>query len=249
MQLIERYKNGETIEVYQHIYALGDKAFEPDIFQDVKSVLSETFKRVKYNLEVIYKALVEMNYRFNTDFSYTSNRPLAEPLNNCETLLQELDENVRPFGFIPLSFRIFYQIVGSCNFSWDYKKYPEIYWEYADPIQVMAIDDVVRLMAVLDWKESMLEILEDSEDACTYIPFSADFYHKDNVSGGEPYAIEITKHKSIDSRVLFEGNETTFIHYLRLNFEKCGFTRIDNPNNSRDYDYFFDKVKPQLIEI
>ncbi len=249
MSFIERYKQGETIEVYQDIHKLCEKAFEKEYFEDIEQVLIETFTRVKHNLEAIYETLIEQKYQFKTDFNCTSDYPIAKPLKNCDKLLVKLDKAVKKFGYVPLSFKMFFKIVGSCDFGWDCETNPEILWDYADPIQINSLDDILEMMKDADWKEMTEEGIEDDEEYLPNIGFSADYYHKDNVSGGEEYSIEITKRPSIDSRVLNEEHDTTFIDYLRLSFEKCGFIRIDNPDNQNYYSAFFEKVKPKLIKI
>jgi hypothetical protein len=251
MTLIERYKKGETIEVYQEIYLLGEKAFEKNVFAEIEPVLIETFQRVKYNLEILYAALTERKYQFKTLYECTSDYPIAKPLKNCDKLLIKLDKTVQKFGYVPLSLKMFFKIVGSCNFGWDYDTEPNLIWEYADPIQIAALDDILSLMKAEDWKEMMKELVEDGidEDNCPYIEFSADYYHKDNVSGDQGYAIELTPRPSIDSRVLFEEHKTTFIHYLRLYFQKGGFIRIDNPDNEHDFADYLELVLPKLLKI
>lgn len=139
MSLIERYKQGDTIEVYRDIYNLGEKAFDKEYFEDVKQVLLETFARVKYNLDMIYEALLEQKYQFKTRFDCTSDYPIARPLKDCDKLLAKLDKEAKPFGYVPLSFKMFFRIVGSCNFGWDYETNPQIPWAYADPIQINAL--------------------------------------------------------------------------------------------------------------
>jgi hypothetical protein len=251
MTLIERYKKGETVKVYQEIHLLGEKAFEQPIFAEVEAVLIETFQRVKYNLEILHAALTEQNYQFKTIYECTSDYPIAKPLKNCDKLLARLDKTVQKFGYVPLSLKMFFKIVGSCNFSWDYDENPNIIWEYADPIQVSALNDMLALMQADDWKGLMKDLVYEGidEDNCPYIEFSADYYHKDDWSGGQGYAIELTQRPSIDSRVLFEAHKTTFVNYLRLYFQKGGFIRIDNPDNVHDFAGYLESVLPKLLKI
>ena len=56
MRLYDRYIKGETEEVYQDIYALGQDAFLPTNLPEIEKVLTETFQRVAYNLDIIYKS-------------------------------------------------------------------------------------------------------------------------------------------------------------------------------------------------
>jgi hypothetical protein len=250
MTFLERYKNGETIEVYQEIQDLGQKAFEKPYFKDVNGVLNETFERVNYNLEIIYQYLVGIGYKFRTDAKYTSYQPIAKPLENCEKLLEKLDKMVKPFGHVPLSFKTFYRIVGSCNFTWDYETDEYLLWGYSDAIEIFALDDLIDVHIDMDWRDETKEMIEEEgKDSRICLDFAADFYHKDNVSGGGAYTIEITKKPSIDSSVHLDNIETTFINYLRMTFENCGFLRITYPEHENDYAAFFEKVKPQLKKI
>ncbi|GAA3760516.1 hypothetical protein [Flavobacterium ginsengiterrae] len=247
MTFYQRYINGETKEVYDDIHKLGADAFLSDNIIDVEKVLTETFERTAYNLDIIYKELVNINYVFKTDFQYNFERPLIKPLKNTESLLQELDKSVKQFGFVPLSLIMFYKIVGACNFAWDYDTNEDYIWNCADPIQIISLDDLVSMYT----DEYALETFEEyyNEDGFIHLDLSADYLHKDNISGGAPYALQITKNPSVDSQFLNEEHNTTFINYLRICFENCGFSRITNPKYKNDYQAFFEKVKPQLKKI
>ncbi len=247
MKLIERYSNGETVSVWEEIEMMEVDAFKPEIYSEVEKVLDETFNRVRYNLEVIHEELLKIGYNFNNDESCNSLRPLNKPLKNADKLLHKLDKMVKPFGYVPVTLKKFYQIVGSCNFGWDYENDENFMWHYSDPIQIGSLDDLVEEMKENDWVEMMKENAADGEPV--YLELAADFYHKDNVSGGMAYSIEMTKQPSIDSLFLFEEHETTFVNYLRICFENCGFSRITNPENKNIYEVFFETVKPKLKPI
>ncbi len=247
MNLIERYNNGETVSVWQDIETMGQAAFKPEIYSEVEEVLDETFSRVRYNLDVIHEELLKIDYKFNLDESYSSSKPVNKPLKNADKLLGNLDKMVKPFGYVPVTLKKFYQIVGSCNFGWDYENNETLMWHYSDPIQIGSLDDLIQEMKDNDWQEMMDENVGDGEPV--YLELAADFYHKDNVSGGMAYSIEITKQPSIDSLFLFEEHETTFVNYLRICFENCGFSRITNPKSNNKYKAFFDVVIPRLKPI
>ncbi len=247
MNLIERYNNGETVSVWKDIEMMGEDAFKPEIYSEVEQVLNETFNRVRYNLEVIYEELLKIGYNFNNDKSCNSLKPLTKPLKNADKLLDKLDKMVKPFGYVPITLEKFYQIVGSCNFGWDYENNKAFMWHYSDPIQIGSLDDLIEEMKDNDWQEMMNENVAKGEPV--YLELAADLYHKDNVSGGMAYSIEITKQPSIDSLFLFEEHETTFGNYLRICFENCGFSRITNPENKNNYKAFFEAIKPKLKPI
>ncbi|WP_183557760.1 hypothetical protein [Mucilaginibacter sp. SP1R1] len=249
MNFIERYLSGENgASVYKDIYALKDDAFNEVHFDDVLAVLTETFTRVAFNLGIIYQELININYVFKTVFDSNSDRPLLPPLPNAEELIAELEKMVADFGKIPLSLKLFYKIVGACNFVWDYETKPNLLWDTADPIQIESLDDLVAYVSTADWKEYIKDCLE-YEDEVPALELAADYLHKDNISGGPPYSIEITKEDSIDALFLNAPNNTTFIGYLRICMENCGFPGASNFKQQQSFRDFYIKTKPQLKSI
>ena len=247
MTLYDRYINGQTEQVYEEIYALGQAAFLPDNLPDIEKVLTETFKRVAHNLDIIYSELKNIDYIFKTEFEYNFQRPLVNPLADTEELLLKLENAVQPFGFVPLSLKMFYRIVGACNFAWDYDTNGEYIWQYADPIQIGSLDDIVAEVTDESYLVGLTEYFD--EYGFVSLQLSADYFHKDNTSGGPAYSLKITEEQSVDAEFLNEEHDTTFINYLRICFDNCGFSRIANPENDNDYQAFFNKVKPQLKPI
>jgi len=219
----------------------------PANLPDIEKVLTETFQRVSYNLDIIYSELKDINYCFKTEFEYNSQRPLIKPLADTEKLLIKLENAVRPFGFVPLSLKMFYRIVGACNFGWNYDTNEEYFWQFADPIQISSLADIVNEVKDEDYLSHLTEYYE--EDGFVSIQLSADYLHKDNTSGGPAYSLKLSQKQSVDGQFLNEEHNTTFINYLRICFGNCGFSRIANPENKNDYQSFFDKVKPQLKPI
>ena len=248
MNLHERYLNGETKDVYDKIYELGFDAFNSENKEIVEKILIETFERVLFNLEIIYKELVKIGYLFKTNCKFNWEKPLHKPLDNTELLIERTDLIVKPFGFVPLSLKYFYRIVGGVNFVWDFETNDEFMWDMADPIQISSLDSIVQELSNEYWREEIQQYVDDEEFGCAFIDLSADDLHKDNVSGGQSYALEITKEKSVDAKFLNEPNETTFINYLRICFEHCGFPGIKTSDNS-NFNFFCKSVKPQLKKI
>ena len=93
----------------------------------------------------------------------------------------------------------------------------------------------------------MREIVAEGE--IPFLELSADYLHKDNISGGPPYSLEITKHPGFDGLFLNEPNNTTFINYLRICIDNCGFPLIRRADCVNNYQAFFDKIKPLLKPI
>ena len=247
MTYLDRYNSGETESVYGDIYNLEWSELDQDTKSTVEAVLTETHQRVLHNLEVIYLELLNRDYQFKTEFEYNFERPLHKPLPNTESLLEQLDAAVQPFGYVPESLKMFYKTVGGVNFGWDYNTNEDLMWNMADPIQIRSLDGLVSEVTDEYWRESMQECPDDEGRAS--LDISADDYHKDNISGGPAYSILLTTQPSVDSLLLNEQNNTTFIDYLRICFEHCGFPGIERPEYENDYDDFYTKLKPLLKKI
>lgn len=230
--LLEKYINGEYEEVYDEIYSLEQDAFLPENFTQIDLVLKETFRRVAYNLDIIYKELKNINYQFvPANIADDWQTPVLPPAADTESLLAQLKSKVEPLNYIPFSLQYFYKIVGSCTFCWDYDAKPEIPWEGADPL------DIPPLKYLLDnINEGFI-----NDD----IMITGDYLHKDNVSG-DTYTLELPKSQTVDS--LFSYYDIFFIEYLRLTFRNCGFTMADECDY-QSLKAFCDVVRPQLLEI
>lgn len=249
MNLYDRYLKGEQEAVYKEIYELKDEALNSEYKKEVEQVLTETFERVAFNLQVIYRELLEIGYAFKIDCKHNFEKPIHAPLAHTELLLEQLDLAVQPFGFVPLSLKYFYRIVGGVNFAWNFEAKEQLMWDMADPIQLASLDSLVDEVTYDYWKEDIQLYVDDIDFGCAFLYLSADDLHKDNVSGGEAYALEITKEKSVDARFMNEANQTTFVDYLRICFEYCGFLGMSKSTVDKNYQKFFNKVKPQLKSI
>jgi hypothetical protein len=69
------------------------------------------------------------------------------------------------------------------------------------------------------------------------------------ISGGGAYSIELTTKPQVDSRYLNEEHETTFINYLRIAMENCGFSRANVVEDLPEFVGYRSKVKPLLKPI
>jgi hypothetical protein len=231
MTLFDRYLKGDTIEVYNEINSLGQDAFDLKNFTQVDLILTETFKRVLFNLDIIYASLKGINYHFNPNPVYDWQKPLLPPDPGTELLLLELKSKVQNAGHIPLSIEYFYKIVGSCNFCWDWGTKPDIPWEGADPLEIPPIKVLLEMVYEDYGRDDIL--------------IAGDYLQKDNVSGS-CYNIQLTQTPSVDS--LFLGWDMRFIEYLRLTFTNCGFSKADECEYE-SLTSFCNKVRPQLLKF
>jgi len=238
MNLLKRYLQGDTIMVYEEIDRMGSTAFKGNNLREVNAVLTETMSRVAYNLDLIYAALVNEKYCFKKNPQHDFEYPLLKPWWSTQLRIYRLERSVRKLGYVPLSLKVFYKIVGSCNFAWDYDADDNILWEGSDPIQICAITDLLPEAKQIE-----------PDDEPVGLPVSADYYHKDNISGGPAYSVELTARSQVDSLFLYEEHETTFINYLRIALENCGFSRAYAVNELPDFMNYCRKVKPLLKPI
>lgn len=250
MSFFERYINFEDGRlIFAEIDKLGSQVFSDKYRAEVLMVLNETFTRLAFNLDLIFSELTKIDYCFTKKFTDNSDKPISKPLYNVNLLLQKFEGSVSDFGYVPLSLKMFYKVVGSCNFAWDTNHNFETFWPLADPIQINSLDNLVSYVSEDDWKEYLTETLEDEDNPIPFVELAADFYHKDNISGGLAYSIQLTKKESIDSLFLNELHQTTFINYLRICMENCGFSRVDHLRTNKKYNDFCNRVKPLLKAI
>jgi len=139
MNVLARYLQGNTVQVYEELERMGKDAFEGNNLVDTNAVLNETMNRVAYNLGVIHAALVDENYCFKKDPVEDFEFPVLKPQLETSFYVDELQEIVSDLGHVPLSLKVFYKVVGSCNFAWDYDADATIPWEGADPIQLFPL--------------------------------------------------------------------------------------------------------------
>ncbi|MCM3874414.1 MAG: hypothetical protein ND895_27300 [Pyrinomonadaceae bacterium] len=171
----------------------------------------EMMRRTRGNLEVLHKRLLALGYRFSNPES-----ALLEPDAEVEASIAFLEENI---GKVPLALSSFYRVVGCVDFTGGHPEWEGC--EYPDPI---VVDPVAY--SVSEAQEFLeLESPNDytiSNSGIFRIPIAPDYYHKEDVSGGLWYGIEVPNENE-DPELLEEWHHTTFVGYLRLCFEWGGF--------------------------
>jgi hypothetical protein len=107
------------------------------------------------------------------------------------------DELESEAGPLPLSLVAFWQEVGAVDLVGMHRSWPT----GLDPL-------------VVDPPEGPLAELYD-EDEETYASLAPDELHKDNISGGDPYGLELPN-PAADFRFMYEPHDLLFVPYLRL---------------------------------
>lgn len=226
MSYLERYKQGEYVEVWNELYTIGDSLVTSSKRNDAIAVAEETMKRVKQNIETLYQKLLDLDYRF-----VKPNKAYIQAKENDYDKIEQLSEFV---GGIPLSLKAWFKIVGQVDFRGSHPELAGYYptdWEkdfnphsntksypyYSDPIFMPALDDVLmQAEEINDYRDSDDFDIENME----WMPLP-DWFHKAGVSGST-YYFNLPE-KAIDTRLIREPHDTTFVNYLRLAFQWGGF--------------------------
>lgn len=215
-QYLERYLNGEHEAVWQELLTLGALDHESAVFLDVYAVAQETMSRAKHNVLTIISRLEDIAYQFALpEQVHTS------PASDAGENLQKLVSHAGP---LPLSLQAWYEIVGGVCLMGNHEKLaffsspiasypPQI---YSDPLVVFPIQAAIGSID-LDQGD-----IQENSSGEFLIPIAPDAYHKANISGGAPYEIRLPC-SDVDTILLNEWQDTTFVNYLRICFQWGGF--------------------------
>lgn len=110
----QRYQQGEYVQVWRELVALGDQVRSEPHYNDARAVAQETMRRVRHNVELIHSRLQAIGYEFQFPA-----KAVSPPRNEQ---IAELDEFEREVGHVPLSLRAWAEVVGSVNFMGNYPK-------------------------------------------------------------------------------------------------------------------------------
>ncbi|MBZ9750157.1 hypothetical protein K7W42_04690 [Deinococcus sp. HMF7604] len=217
---LERYLAGEYEQVWAELVEMGPEVRHPSILPEAAAVARETMRRARANIQTLLPQLRALGYRFGT-FSgggFTPTRPYSPPSKTSLLQLKRLD---RLAGPLPLSLQAWYEVVGSVHLV------GQAPWgDTAVPADAVVVDPVHSVLYfVREWLEEFGSV--PPEERCTFDPclaaeFAPDEWHKDDTSGGPPYAIHLPN-ASADARVEYEWHNTTFVSYLRECFACGGF--------------------------
>ena len=201
----------------------------------MRNPFDEVMEKVRRNLEVLHACLVSLGYRFSNPEA-----ALLLPNSEVEGHIKFLEENIGP---LPLALASFYRVVGSVDFTGGHPDWEGC--EYPDPI---VIEPVAH--AVSEAKEFLeLESPDEywaSDSGIFRIPIAPDYYHKEDVSGGMWYGVEVPNERD-DPALLEECHHTTFVGYLRLCFEWGGFPGLERAGANHTWP--LEKLKDGLAAI
>lgn len=210
MDYLKRYHDGEYEQVWSDLQALGPTVRQEPHFTPAREVAAETMRRVRRNCQLLVSRLHSARYVFGVypdgSRGYYTQGPLVPPSDRTRSDCADLEARV---GTLPLSLAAFWQEVGSVDFVGMHPSWPA----GLDPLVVYPPE---AALSDLDSGEADEDISPQFE--ATLAP---DDLHKDNISGGLPYAIALPD-PSADSVFLNERRGLLFVPYLRLAILRWG---------------------------
>ena len=209
MNYMERYQNGEFESVWNELQALGAGVRQEPALSLARQVAAETMRRVRRDCELLVSRLQSIKYTLGIypdgSEGYYSEGPLVKPSKNLQKDLHYLQER---FGRIPLSLEAFWQEVGSVDLVGMGPSWPR----ELDPLVVNP-----PVGALIDLED----MEEDNPEGPLQGGLAPDYLHKDNVSGGSPYAVGLPCDLT-DFLLLNERHELLFVPYLRFSILRWG---------------------------
>ena len=224
---LERYlefasHNYDNKRIWAELVSLGGDVRQEPLCSDAKAVARETMMRARQNIETLMGRLSSLDYQF-----LDPQRVWILPDRARIAALDLLEER---YGQLPLSLRMWYEVVGSVSFmgahpSLSYFDSPKMSRSrplpvYADPLVIDPFENH-PLSFYLDLVyEYTGEEISDPPYALRLAP---DAIHKANHSGGGPTQI-LFPNPAIDAPLISDDwDGTLFVSYLRTCFHWGGF--------------------------
>lgn len=217
---LDRYQQGQRDRVWHELRQLGAAALEPEQAHEAQLVCDEMAHRARQNVEAIIDRLSTDGYRFhdNTD-EQAPVRPHVPPTKNAAAYVAWLDEQ---FGAVPMTLSSWARIVGDVWLVGTHPAWPSS--ASADPLVIeleatrYPAGDSPRDYNEERWADAVDD--EDEDDAFV-LAVAPDRFHKDNVSGGDPYGF-VLPDGCVDAVFRWE-TPMPFVSYLNWVFSEGGF--------------------------
>jgi hypothetical protein len=215
MDYIERYKNGEFEQVWNDLQSMGPSIRDDEFFSQAQAVATETMERVRRNCETIISRLTKMGYVFDRypdgTRRFYSPEPLSSPTSETHSDLLELEAEVGP---LPLSIVSFWNVVGAVDLVGMHSDWP-------DGLDPLVVHPPIGVLS------SIYDYIQEDGDSLLFGDLAPDDLHKDNVSGGDPYGVELPNPLA-DFVFKNERHGLLFVPYLRLAIlDYGGFAGLD----------------------
>ena len=198
--LIDDYRAGRHVETWARLRELGGDVRKSEWLDDALEVARETMRRARQNIEILVPRLREAGYEFEQpDAAH------VPATSSDATMIAEIEKAVGP---MPLSFRAFYEIVGSVNFcqsSDQLVQYSQKRRKTATEIEILGEQDPLYVLPLSLLFEDLMAARahrrkigryarfgwREGGENRWYCQFAPDEFHKANYSGGENYNLFI----------------------------------------------------------
>ena len=226
-RLLTQYKKGFHQEVYDEILSMGNYILHQSIKSDVTAVAGTMMSRVHHNVKVILAHLQAMGYVFGAgffeeDISQEERSEIEQDAPIYRAPSSETSSDIttleKKFGFLPLSLKAWYEVVGSVNLIGLFPSNDKKYGVVLDPLFTYSIHMVLKMSSVPEEGST--------RNAMFSVPISPDRYFKYGFSGSGNYSIEIPS-QSFDAPLSLEKHATTFVNYLRLSMKWGGLPGLE----------------------
>jgi hypothetical protein len=232
MKYYNRYQQGEYREVSDELLALGGAIYgEPRLYDEAFRVMRALMKRVRSNIEVLLSRLPSLGYIFRTGGfwrnSSVEERTMLEQaypvfqLREVETQ-QQIVQLERLVGPLPLSLKCWYEEVGTVNLVEMFLGTNLSDSCTLDPLWVNPLAVMLQMVNALTDQGTDMNGWQEEP----FLIIAPDAYHKYGYSGGGAYSLRLPS-RSIDTLLVDESHQTTFVHYLRICFRWGGLPGLE----------------------
>jgi len=192
----------------------------PDLIAEAHAIAEALMRRVRHNADVVRATLKEAGAQLADE-----EKPAAP---------EDIEQLVGVTGPLPVALAALWKIVGSIDLLPPYQS-DDAYGYGAcsledEGISLIALDPVsvsgLDLDHLLEEYGDSLEDSDEDEVPPLIYHVAPDFLHKQQISGGYSYRIELPPTNvfdALDPDVLYEAHETTLVGYLRACFAYGGF--------------------------
>lgn len=202
--------------VWVELTSLGCDIRQEPLYSDARAVARETMTRAKHNVEILIERLRTLNYRFLD--------PKEIWITPDQDTIVALDAFDALYGFLPLSLRKLYEVVGSVCFMGSHSKssYMDSFDSgtsnpfYSDPLVIDPFKDpplCFNADMVFDYTG------EETTDPPYGIYLAPDAIQKANHSGGGPTQIMVPNPVMDTPLISEQWDGVLFMSYLQQCFQ------------------------------
>lgn len=210
----QRYLSGEHQAVWDELMALGPAVHEDALLTEAEAIARETMDRARRNIEILIDDLPSTGwvFKFPRQGPPSDYCVYAPPRADIRARIVELEGLIG--GPLPLSPRTWWEVVGTVCLM---RPAPTGVEEtLPDPLVVDPIESVTA-----EFHEWSSDPERRAIEPLFRAPLAPDELHKEDISGGEPYELELPS-LGADAMLLNEWHRTTFVAYLRAAFRCAG---------------------------